>query len=170
MVEHGDKTAKIVATASNQKSFRQRSVPITAILLAQEAQTGAPGENHFGRSFFDIQPASKLGRIHGGSFQPREQIHVYGCGQGFECPKCSGKLHQRNGCDVRLWLVLEFGNCDAHLLLSFARILLRYYNGKLSAEKCAEEALYLSEKAAISRFDLVGWWRQGCHLQRFRGT
>ena len=64
VVEHGDKTAKIVATASNQKSFRQRSVPITAILLAQEAQTGAPGENHFGRSFFDIQPASKLGRIH----------------------------------------------------------------------------------------------------------
>jgi hypothetical protein len=66
--------------------------------------------------------------------------------------------------------VLEFGNCDAHLLLSFARILLRYYNGKLSAEKRAEEALYLSEEAAISRFDLVGWWRQGCHLQRFRGT
>jgi hypothetical protein len=38
------------------------------------------------------------------------------------------------------------------------------------AEKRAEEALYLSEEAAISRFGLGGRWRQGCHLHRFRGT
>ena len=64
MVQHGDKTAKIVATSTNQERLRQRSVAITAILLAQEAQTGASSKNHLGWSFLDIQPASKLGRIH----------------------------------------------------------------------------------------------------------
>jgi hypothetical protein len=104
MVEHGDEAAKVVATASDEEVFRQGSIPIAAILLAQEAQAGASGKNHLSGPFFDIQPASKLGRIHGGSLQPGEQIHIYGCGQGFESPKCSGQLHQRNWGDVRLWL------------------------------------------------------------------
>ena len=90
--------AEVAGPAADQELLGKRAVDIAAVVLHEQPECGAPGEQHLRRPLLDRERLGKpSGRRTGRAGQAGEQVELMGCGEGLEGPEAGRQLHQGDG-------------------------------------------------------------------------